>query len=124
MTGPLNCDGNFITYLHEPTEKHHAVKKAYCDGQITESKTDIFSAVDAIVNDRIQNHDIILDRYIRRKSLGLNPEGVATKEFSMRGKYHIVGLPDAQLDHGAVKIVKLRTQKFKVKLKLTISSNH
>ena len=68
------------------------------------------SAVDAIVNDRIQNHDIILDRYIRRKSLGLNPEGVATKDFSMRGKYHIVGLPDAQLDHGAVNRQTMNTK--------------
>jgi len=110
LTGPLNCDGNFITYFHEPTEKHHAVTKFYCDGQITKSKTDILSAVDAIVNDRIQNHDIILDREIRTKSWDLNPEGVATKDFSMRGKYHIVRLPDAQLDHGAVNLLTMNTK--------------
>jgi len=34
--------------------------------------------------------------------LNLDPQGTATKNFSMGGQYHIAGLPDPTLEHQAV----------------------
>jgi len=45
----LNMDGNQISYCGVPKHDHNAVTKSYCNKEITESKTEIMSAVDAIV---------------------------------------------------------------------------
>jgi len=43
--------------------------------------------------------------------MNLDPQGTATKHFSMGGEYHIAGLPDPTLEHEAV---NLRTLNRKV----------
>jgi len=51
--------------------------------------------------------------------LNLNPEGIATKYFSMGGEYHIVGLPDPQLKDEAV---NLQTLNRKIQSELEINN--
>ena len=62
------------------------------------------SAADTVVDDAITNHANILNREITTKSLNLNPQGTATKNFSMCRQYHIAGLPDPTLEHEAVNL--------------------
>jgi len=75
------------------------------------SVASVTSAADTVVSDAITNHANILNREIRTKSLKLDPQGTATKIFSMGGRYHIAGLPDPTLEHEAV---NLRTVNQKV----------
>jgi len=49
-------------------------------------------------------------REIRTKSLNLDPQGTATKHFSMGGQYHISELPDPTLEHEAVNLRKLNRE--------------
>jgi len=72
---------------------------------------EVTSVADTAVGDAIANHANILNRDIRTKSLNLDPQGIATKNFSMGGQYHIAGLPDPTLEHEAV---NLRTLNQKV----------
>ena len=69
------------------------------------------AAADTAVGDAITNHANILNRDIRTKSLNLDLQGTATKNFSVGGQYHIAGLPDPTLEHEAV---NLRTLNRKV----------
>ena len=57
------------------------------------------AAANTAVSNVITNHTNILNRDIRTKSLNLDPQGTATKNFSMGEQYHIVGLPDPTVDH-------------------------
>ena len=68
-------------------------------------------AADTAVGNVVENHAKILNRDIRTKSLNLDPQGTATKNFSMGEQYHIVVLPDPTVDH---KAVNLRTLNRKV----------
>jgi len=61
-------------------------------------------AADTAVDDSITNHANILNRDIRTKSLNLDPQGTATKNFSMGEQYHIVGLSDPTVDYEAVNL--------------------
>jgi len=61
-------------------------------------------AGDTGVGDAVAKHAEILNRDIRTKSLNLYPQGTATKDFSMGGQHHIVGLPDPTLEHEAVNL--------------------
>jgi len=69
------------------------------------------AAANTAVGDAITNHANILNRDIRTKSLNLDPQGTATKYFSVGKQYHIAGLPDPTLEHEAV---NLRTLNRKV----------
>jgi len=69
------------------------------------------AAANTAVGDAITNHANILNRDIRTKSLNLDPQGTATKNFSVGKQYHIAGLPDPTLEHEAV---NLRTLNRKV----------
>jgi len=42
--------------------------------------------------------------------LNLDPQGTATKNFSMDGQYHIAGLPDPTLEHEAVNLRALNRE--------------
>jgi len=42
--------------------------------------------------------------------LNLDPQGTATKNFSMGGQYHIPGLPDPTLEHEAVNLRTLNRE--------------
>jgi len=61
-------------------------------------------AANTAVGDAITKHANILNPDIRTKSLNLDPQGTATKKFSMGEQYHIVGLPDPTVDHEAVNL--------------------
>jgi len=61
-------------------------------------------AADTAVGAAITNHANILNREIRTKSLNLDPQETATKNFSMGEKYHYAGLPDPTLEHDAVNL--------------------
>jgi len=69
------------------------------------------AATDTAVGDAITNHANILNRDIRTKSLNLDSQSTATKNFSMGEQYHIAGLPNPTLEHEAV---NLRTLNQKV----------
>ena len=75
------------------------------------------AADDTVLSDVIANHANILNRDIRAKSLNLDLQGTATRNFSMSGQYHIAGLPDPTLEHEAV---NLRTLNQKVLMKLSL----
>jgi len=94
-------DAHQILYISK--HKQNAAAKCYCDKQITESKTEILSAVDTIVNDGIQKRNIILDREIRTKSLDLPPYGSSTKSINMNN-HKIIGLPDPETESEAVSL--------------------
>jgi len=68
------------------------------------SVASVTSAADTVVSDAITNHTNILNREIRTKSLNLDPQGTATKNFSMGEQYHIAGLPGPTLEHEAVNL--------------------
>ena len=68
------------------------------------SVASVTSAADTAVGDSITNHANILNREIRTKSLNLDSQGTATKNFIMGEQYHIVGLPDPTVDHEAVNL--------------------
>jgi len=74
------------------------------------SVASVTSAADMVVGDAITNHANILNREIRTKSLNLDPQGTATKSFSMGGQYHIAGLPDPSLEHVAVNLRTLNRE--------------
>jgi len=50
------------------------------------------------------------NREIRTKSLNLDSQGTATKNFSMGGQYDIAGLPDPTLEHEAVNLRTLNRE--------------
>jgi len=76
-------------------------------------------SADTAVGDAITNHANILNRDIRTKSLNLNPQGTATKNFSMGCEYHIAGLPDPTLEHEAA---NLRTLNQKVLNEISVNN--
>jgi len=112
-------DGNYISLLHEPTKRHHASTKSCVDNQILSSETDILQQADVTISDAVRNHANILDRQIITKSLNLKPEGIATKYLSMGGQYHIVGLPDPQLQD---ETINLKTLNRKIQSELEINN--
>ena len=74
------------------------------------SVASVTSAADTVVSDAITNHAYILNRDIRTKSLNLDLQGTATKNFSMVEQYHIAGLPDLTLEHEAVNLRTLNRE--------------
>jgi len=74
------------------------------------SVASVTSAADTAVGDSITNHANILNREIRTKSLNLDSQGTATKNFIMGEQYHIVGLPDPTVDHEAVNLRTLNRE--------------
>jgi len=67
------------------------------------------AAANTAVGDVITNHANIFNRDIRTKSLELDPQGIATKNFSMGEQYHIAGLPDPIFEHEAANLRILQT---------------
>jgi len=74
------------------------------------SVASVTSAADTVVGDAITNHASILNREIRTKSFSLDPQGTATKNFSMGGQYCIAGLPDPTREHEAVNLRTLNRE--------------
>jgi len=100
-----------VIRVGDPREEQDAVNLRTLQASATSVLQEATAAADTAVSDAVTNHANILNRDIRTKSLNLSPQGTATKNFSMGGEYHIVGLPDPTLKH---KAVNLRTLNRKV----------
>ena len=102
MRGPFHAGGFQVTKVGDPKGGQDAVNlrtlKKY-EMNVLEQAT---SAADTVVSEAVHNHANILNREIRTKSLKLDPQGTATKDFSMGDQYHIVGLPDPVIETAAV----------------------
>jgi len=70
------------------------------------SAASVTSGADTVVGDAAN----ILNRDIRTKSLNLDSQEIATKNFSMGEQYHIAGLPDPTLEHEAVNLRTLKRE--------------
>ena len=109
--GSLHAGGFQVIHVRDPREEQDAVKLRTLQAPAARVLQEATSVADAVVSDSITNHANILNRDIRTKSLNLDPQGTATKNFSMGEQYHIAGLPDPTLEHEAV---NLRTLNRKV----------
>ena len=95
----------------DPCEEQDAVNLRTLQASATSVLEQATAAADMAVGNAVANQTNILNRDIRTKSLNLGPQGIATKNFSMGGQYHVAGLPDPKLEHEAV---NLRTLNQKV----------
>jgi len=102
MRGPLHAGGFKMICVGNPREEHNAVNLQTLQASATSVLEQAVAAADTAVGDAVTNHTNILNRDIRTKSLNLDPQGTATKNFSMGEQYHIAGLPDPTLEHKAV----------------------
>jgi len=106
MRGPLHAGGFQVIRVGNPHEEQDVVNLRTLQASATSVLEQATAAANTAVGDAITNHTNILNRDIRTKSLSLDPQGTATKNFSMGEQYHIAGLPDPTLEH---KGVNLRT---------------
>jgi len=111
MRGPLHTDGFQVIRVGNPLEEQDAVNLRTLQASATIALEQATAAANTAVSDAITNHANILNRDIRTKSLNLDSQGTATKNFSMGEQYHIAALPDPTLEHEAV---NLRTLNRKV----------
>ena len=96
MRGPLHADGFQVTRVGNPIEEQDVVNLRTLQASTTSVFEQAIVAADTAVGDAIRHHANILNRDIRTKSLNLGPQGTGTKNFSMGGQYHIIGL---QIQH-------------------------
>ena len=96
MRGPLHAGGFQVIRVGNPCEEHDAVnlQTLQASTSVLEQAT---AATNTAVGNAITNHANVLNRDIRTKSLNLDPQGKARRNFSMGEQYHIVGLPDPTL---------------------------
>ena len=106
MRNDLSMDGFRVRDESNPQTEQDAVNLRTLQASVASAT----NATDTVVGAAITNHANILNRDIRTKSLNLDPQGTATKNFSMGGKYHIAGLPDPTLEHEAVNLRTLNRE--------------
>ena len=111
MRADLSLGGKRIRGVANPQTEQDVVNLRTLQASEARVLQEATVAADTAVGDAIANHANILSRDIRTKSLNLGPQGIATKNFSMSGQYHIAGLPDPTHEHDAV---NLRTLNQKV----------
>ena len=102
MRGPLHVGGFQLIRVRNPRREQDAVNLRTLQASATSVLEQATVAANTAAGDAITNHANILNRDIRTKSLNLDPQGKATKNFSMGEQYHIAGLPDPTLDHEVV----------------------
>ena len=111
MRGSLHAGGFQVVRVGNPRKEQDAVNlQTLQASSVLEQAT---AAANTAVGDAITNHANILNRDIRTKSLNLDPQGRATKNFSMGEQYHIAGLPDPTLDHEAFNLRMLNQKVLK-----------
>jgi len=110
MRGPLYAGGFQVIRVGDPRDEQDAVNLRTLQASATSVLEQVTEAADTAVGDTITNYTNILNRDIRTKSLNLDPQGTATKNFSMGGQYHIAGLPDPTLGHEVVNLRTLQTE--------------
>jgi len=118
MRGPLHAGGFQVIRVGNSCKEQEAVNLRTLPASATSVLEQATAAANA-VDDAITNHANILNQDIRTKSLNLNPQRTATKNFSMGEQYHIAGLPDPTLDHEAV---NLRTLNRKILKEITANN--
>jgi len=111
MRGSLQAGGFQVIRVRDPREEQDAVNLRMLQASEAHVLQQATATADTAVGNVITNHANILNRDIRPKGLNLEPQGIATKNFSMGGEYHIAGLPHPTLEHDAV---NLRTLNRKV----------
>ena len=104
MRGPLHAGGFQMIRVGNPREEQDALNLRTLQASTTSVLEQATAAANTAVGDAITNQANILNRDIRTKSLNLDPQGTATKNFSMGEQYHIAGLPDPTLEHEAVNL--------------------
>jgi len=104
MRGPLHADGFKVIRVGDPREEQDAAYLRTLQASEAHVLEQATVAADTAVGDAITNHANILNRDIRTKSLNLDPQGTATKNFGIGGEYHIAGLPNPTLEHEAVNL--------------------
>jgi len=104
MRGPLHAGGFQLIRVGNPCEEQDAINLQTLQDSARSVLEQATAAANTAVGNTITNHANILNRDIRTKSLNLDPQGAATKNFSMGEQYHIVGLPDPTLAHEAVNL--------------------
>ena len=111
IRGPLHAGGFQVIRVGNLCEEQDAVNLRTLQDSATSVSEQATAAADTVVGNGVANHAEILNRDLRTKSLDLDPQGIATKNFSMGEQYHIVGLLDPTLEH---EVVNLRTLNQKV----------
>jgi len=119
MIGPLHAGGFQVIHVGAPHEEQDVVNLQTLQASESSVLEQATAAADMAVDDAITNHANILNRDIRTKSLNLDRQGIATKNFSMGGQHHIAGLPDPTFQHEAV---NLRTLNRKVLKKIEVNN--
>ena len=104
MRADLSLGGQRIRGVANPQTEQDAVNLRTLEASEARIIQQTTVAGDTGVGDAVAKHAEILNRDIRTKSLNLYPQGTATKDFSMGGQHHIVGLPDPTLEHEAVNL--------------------
>jgi len=104
MCADLSLGGQRIRGVANPQTDQDGVNLRTLQASATSVLEQATAAANKAVGDAITNHANILNRDIRTKSLNLDPQGTATKTFSMGEQYHIAGLPDPALEHEAVNL--------------------
>jgi len=115
MRGSLHAGGFQVIRVGDPLKEQDVVNLQTLQTSEARILQEATSVADRAVGDAITNHANILNRDIRTKSLNLDPQGIATKNFNMGEQYHISGLPDPTHEHDAV---NLRTLNQKVLKKI------
>ena len=90
MRGSLHAGGFQVIRVGDPREEQDAVNLRTLQASVAS----VTSAADTVVG----NAANILNREIGTKSLNLDPQGTATKNFRMGGQYYIAGLPIQHLN--------------------------
>jgi len=104
MRGPLHACGFQVIRVGNPRKEQDTANLQTLQASATRVLKQATAAANTADGNAITNHANILNRDIRTKSLNLNPQGTATKNFSMGEQYHIAGLPDPTLEHKAVNL--------------------
>jgi len=107
MIGHLHAGGFQVIHIGDPHEEQDVVNLRTLQASESSVLEQATVAANTAVGDAITNHAYILNRDIRTISLNLDPQGTATKNFSMGGQYRIAGLPDPTLEHEVVNLRKL-----------------
>jgi len=106
MHADVSLDGRRIRGVANPQTDQDDVNVR----TLQASEARVLQEATIAVGDAITNHANILNPEIRTKSLNLDPQGPATKNFSMGGQHHIAGLPDPTLEHEAVNLRTLNRE--------------
>jgi len=104
MRADLSLGRQRIRGVANPQSEQDPVNLRTLKASATSVLEEATTSANTAVGDAIANQANILNRDIKTKCLNLDPQGIATKNFSMGEQYHIVGLPDPTVDHEAVNL--------------------